>query len=85
MMNQRGQLTMVIAIVLLVLFLFGGFGLGLLSTLLINSVIGLLILIILNFLPVIEIPINIWTILIVAIGGVPGIIILIILNVLKLI
>ena len=51
--------------------------------LVINSLIGLGILILLNFLPVVNITINIWSILIVALGGVPGIILLIILDVLK--
>ena len=37
----------------------------------INSVIGMVILILINFLPFIKIDINIWSILIVAIGGIP--------------
>lgn len=83
-MNERGNVAPVIAIVLLILFLYVGFGIaGTLSALLINGLIGLVIIVLINFLPVIEIPVNIWTILIAALGGIPGIVLLILLNVLK--
>jgi hypothetical protein len=45
--------------------------------LIINSVIGLIALTIVNFLPIINVTINIWSILIVALGGLPGLVILI--------
>ncbi len=51
--------------------------------LLINSVIGILFLIVINFLPIVNITINIWSVLIAVFGGVPGIILLIILDLLK--
>ncbi len=73
-----GLLTLLLIIVAIK---FGG---GLLW-LIINSLVGLAILILLNFLPVIQIPINIWTVLIVALGGLPGIILLVILNLLGIV
>ena len=48
----------------------------------INSLIGILILAVLNFFPIVNIRINIWSVLIVVFGGVPGIILLILLDVL---
>ncbi len=48
----------------------------------INSVIGMVILLIVNFLPFINITINIWSILIAVFGGIPGIALLILLDVL---
>lgn len=51
--------------------------------LVINSVIGMVFLIVVNFLPFIHITINIWSILIVVFGGIPGMALLILLDVLK--
>jgi len=48
--------------------------------LLINSVVGMIILILLNYLPFVKITINIWSILIVAIGGIPGIALVVLLS-----
>lgn len=48
--------------------------------LVVNSVIGLVVLVLLNFLPFINITINIWSVLIVALGGIPGIILVILLS-----
>ena len=73
-----GLLTVLL---ILVAIKFGG---GLLW-LFVNSLIGLAILVLLNFLPVIQIPINIWTVLIVALGGLPGVVILVILNLLGIV
>ncbi|HLC78847.1 MAG TPA: pro-sigmaK processing inhibitor BofA family protein [archaeon] len=50
--------------------------------LLINSAIGIAILIILNFLPFINVTINIWSILIVVFGGIAGIALVILLSLL---
>ncbi len=50
--------------------------------LIINSLIGLVALVIINFLPMINITINIWSILIVVFGGIPGIALLILLDLL---
>jgi hypothetical protein len=52
--------------------------------LIINSVIGLIALTLVNFLPIVNVTINIWSVLIVALGGLPGLIILIILSVLQI-
>lgn len=52
--------------------------------LLVNSIIGLVLLFVINLLPYINITINIWSILIVAIGGVPGLILLVLLDLLKI-
>jgi inhibitor of the pro-sigma K processing machinery len=48
--------------------------------LIINSIIGIVAMVLLNFLPFVNIVINIWSILIVAFGGIPGIIIVILLS-----
>lgn len=48
--------------------------------LLINSAIGIAALILLNYLPIFNITINIWSILITALGGIPGIIIVALLS-----
>jgi hypothetical protein len=53
---------------------------GSLMGLLINGLVGVVILMLLNFLPQIEVPINIWTFLIAALGGVLGIVVLVLLN-----
>ncbi|HIH09321.1 MAG TPA: sigmaK-factor processing regulatory BofA [Candidatus Diapherotrites archaeon] len=52
--------------------------------LLINSAIGIIILLIINFFPFINITINIWSVLIAVFGGIPGIILLIVLDLLKI-
>lgn len=51
--------------------------------LVINSLVGMLFLIIINFLPVVNITINIWSILIAVLGGIPGIVLLILLDLFK--
>jgi hypothetical protein len=48
--------------------------------LLINSLVGMGILILLNYLPFVNLTINIWSILIVAIGGIPGIALVVLLS-----
>ncbi|MDO8538531.1 MAG: pro-sigmaK processing inhibitor BofA family protein [archaeon] len=48
--------------------------------LIINSAIGVIALMLVNFLPYIDIEINIWSILITVFGGIAGIILLIILD-----
>ena len=55
------------------------FGKGLVW-LLINSLVGLVILVLLNYFPFVNIVINIWSILIVVFGGIPGIILVILLS-----
>lgn len=52
--------------------------------LIINSIIGMVFLIIVNFLPFINIAINIWSILIAVFGGIPGIALLILLDLLNI-
>ena len=46
----------------------------------INSLIGIAALVLLNFLPFVSITINIWSVLIVVLGGIPGIILVILLS-----
>ena len=46
----------------------------------VNSVLGIVALVLLNFLPFVSITINIWSVLIVALGGIPGLIIVILLS-----
>jgi hypothetical protein len=48
--------------------------------LLLNSLVGMVILILLNYLPFVNVTINLWSILIVAIGGIPGIALVILLS-----
>jgi len=50
--------------------------------LLLNSFVGLVLLVLVNFLPQVSIEIGIWSVLIVALGGIPGLILLILLNLL---
>ncbi|MDO8428851.1 MAG: pro-sigmaK processing inhibitor BofA family protein [Candidatus Diapherotrites archaeon] len=69
-----------LAIVILCVILFGKW----LILLIINSAIGIVALILVNILPVVNIQINIWSILIVVLGGIPGFMLLIILDVLKI-
>ncbi len=48
--------------------------------LLINSLVGMVILVVLNYLPFVNVTINIWSILIVALGGIPGIALVVLLS-----
>ena len=53
--------------------------------LIINSIIGIIGLVLVNLIPnFVNIPINVWSVLIVAFGGIPGFVLLILLDVLKL-
>lgn len=71
----------IITIILLIIIIFIALKFGrFIVGLAINSLIGLLILFLLNFLPFINIDINIWSILIVALAGIPGIALLILLD-----
>ena len=71
-------ITLVLLVVIIIISLkFGKF----IVSLAINSLVGLAILFLLNFLPFINIDINIWSILIVALGGVPGLALLILLDI----
>ncbi|MBS3062141.1 MAG: pro-sigmaK processing inhibitor BofA family protein [Candidatus Diapherotrites archaeon] len=75
-------LTIIVLAILVYIAIKGGKSI---VSLAINSVIGLVILVVINFLPFIQIPINIWTILITALGGIPGIALLILLNLLGIV
>ena len=68
-----------LAILAILVFIAFKFGKGIVW-LAINSLVGLLFLVVLNFLPFINIAINIWSILIVAFGGVAGLALLILLD-----
>jgi len=48
--------------------------------LLINSLVGMVILVAFNYLPFVNVVINIWSILIVALGGIPGIVLVVLLS-----
>ena len=52
--------------------------------LIVNSVIGLILLWLVNLIPIVNVTINIWSILIVALGGIPGLLLLVILDLLKI-
>ncbi|PIN85586.1 MAG: sigmaK-factor processing regulatory BofA [Candidatus Diapherotrites archaeon CG11_big_fil_rev_8_21_14_0_20_37_9] len=66
---------------LLVLVVFFALKLGKkLIVLAINSFLGLVVLVLLNFFPFVQVDINIWSILIAGLGGIPGILIIIILS-----
>jgi len=52
--------------------------------LVINSVIGLVALVLVNLLPVVNVAINIWSVLIVAFGGILGLILLVALSLLQI-
>lgn len=70
-----------IIILLLLVVLIAITNTHLLMGLIVNGIIGVIILLILNHLfKEIEVPINVWTILISAIGGILGVVILVLLN-----
>lgn len=71
--------TLVLLLLVLVI-LVGVSSPGWLFGLLINGIVGIIILMLLNYLPQIEVPINIWTFLIAAIGGILGVVLLVLLN-----
>lgn len=48
----------------------------------INSIIGIILLWLINLLPIIQVDINIWSVLIVVILGIPGLILVVILSLL---
>ena len=74
-----------ITIILLVIVIFVALKMGKsLAVLIVNSVIGLIMLWLINLLPIVNVTINLWSILIVALGGVPGLILLVILDLLKI-
>ena len=77
-----GPLLATVFLALVILFVFF-FGKGLVW-LIVNSIIGIVALFLVNILPVVNIPINVWSVLIVVFGGIPGFILLIILDVLKI-
>lgn len=70
-------LTVIVLAILIIIALKFGKGIVFLA---INGVIGLAILALLNFLPFINITINIWSLLIAVFGGIPGIALLILLD-----
>ena len=74
-----------ITIILLVIVIFVALKMGKsLAILIANSVIGLILLWLVNLSPIVNVAINLWSILIVALGGVPGLILLVILDLLKI-
>jgi hypothetical protein len=74
-------LTIVFLAIIILFTVFFGRGI---IWLIINSVIGLVALVLVNLLPIVNISINIWTVLIVAFGGILGFILLVILDLLKI-
>ncbi|MFA6269072.1 MAG: pro-sigmaK processing inhibitor BofA family protein [archaeon] len=74
-------ITILLAII--IIFIVLKFGKSI-AWLIINSLIGLAALLIVNLLPIVNITINIWSILIVALGGLFGLILLILLSVLHI-
>jgi len=77
-----GPLLTVVLLALVVLFVVF-FGRGIIW-LIINSIIGLVALVLVNLLPIVNITINIWSVLIVAFGGVIGLILVIALSLLQI-
>lgn len=71
-----------IALLVIVIFVLLKMGKSV-GVLIVNSVIGLILLWLVNLLPIVNVTINIWSILIVALGGIPGLILLVILDLLK--
>lgn len=71
--------TLLILLIVIYLIIKLGYSLVVLA---LNSLLGLVALWLINLLPFIQIDINIWSILIVALGGLPGLALLILLDVL---
>jgi hypothetical protein len=76
------ELVILIILVVLVLAFLGGRGMGSLSTLVVNALVGIVLLFLTNLVLSPPIPINIITVLICAIGGVLGWLIILILHIL---
>jgi inhibitor of the pro-sigma K processing machinery len=71
-----------VTILLILVILIGVNNSGWLMGLIINGIIGLIILMILNYLfKEVAVPINVWTFLIAALGGILGVVLLVLLNV----
>lgn len=81
-MNQHGAAggPLLLLVVLVAIILLGVNVVESLGWIIINSLVGLVLLVIVNFFPFINISINIWTILIVALGGIPGLLLLVLLE-----
>jgi len=78
MANRTGPL---LSLLILLLIIWVGITIaGSLTGLIINSIIGLAILILLNLLPGINVNISIWSVLIVAFGGIAGVLLVLLLN-----
>lgn len=70
-----------VIVLLLLVILIAMSNSGWLFGLIVNGIIGIVILIIINYLfKEVEVPINIWTFLIAAIGGILGVVLLVLLN-----
>jgi SigmaK-factor processing regulatory protein BofA len=74
--------VILIILVVLVLVVLGGRGMGSLSTLVVNGLVGIVLLFLTNLFVSPPIPINIITVLICAIGGVVGWLLILILHIL---
>ncbi len=72
-------ITIILLGVIIYLILRSGISIG---SLIVNSVIGIILLLLINLFPIIDVDINIWSILIVALGGIPGLILVILLSML---
>ncbi|HIH10169.1 MAG TPA: sigmaK-factor processing regulatory BofA [Candidatus Diapherotrites archaeon] len=80
-MANDGQLGPIITIVILAVITWLALtSAQALEPIIINSIIGIVMLVLLNFLPFINIRINIWSVLIAGLGGIAGIVLLIVLG-----
>ncbi|OGI18227.1 MAG: hypothetical protein A2255_00420, partial [Candidatus Melainabacteria bacterium RIFOXYA2_FULL_32_9] len=78
-MANDGQLGPIITIVILAVITWLALtSAQALEPIIINSIIGIVMLVLLNFLPFINIRINIWSVLIAGLGGIAGIVLLIV-------
>ncbi|MCR4369367.1 MAG: pro-sigmaK processing inhibitor BofA family protein [archaeon] len=79
----EGVLGIALSVVLAIIVIFIALKLGKqVVVLVINSILGLVALVLLNYLPFVNVEINLWSVIITALAGIPGVILLILLDLL---
>ena len=80
-MTEIPFLEPILTVLLVVILIYFALKLGKkLIVLAINSFLGLVVLVLLNILPFLELEISIWTILVAGLGGIPGVLLIVILH-----
>ena len=78
---EKNRIGPLVTVLLILLIIWVGFVVvGSLAGIILNSLIGLGILLLINLIPSVKVRISIWSVLIVGLGGIPGIILVLLLN-----